>query len=162
MGLDMYFEANKRHYISYGAWDKEEGKPDNTNYPEALKALADYIEERNFKSTTIKESYQIGYFRKFNALHNYIVVNYADGEDDCREIYLGKSDIEELKAVCDEVLQDRNKAPELLPTQEGFFFGSTVYDDWYFQDVANASELFSLILESIDFNDWDISYQASW
>ena len=88
MGLDMYYYARTKNklniedlkddnYQSFSRWDKEENKEDKTNYPEDLKELGDYIFERNFKSSFIDEDdglyyYQIGYFRKFNALHKYM------------------------------------------------------------------------------------------
>lgn len=200
MGLDMYFEAVKHEYKSYASYSIEDGKADETNYPEGLEVLADYIYKRNFKSMTVKTSYQIGYFRKFNALHNYIVQHYTDGEDNCREVYLEKENIIEMKDICEgiskaylemiaakkysdeakelelsdaeQVAAERNfedlntallnLAETLLPTAAGFFFGSTMYDEWYFSDVLDAADLFKLILDTVDFEKWHISYQASW
>ena len=57
-------------------------------------------------------------------------------------------------AVADEVSM-------ILPTQGGFFFGSTVYDIWYISDVADAVRTFKSIV-----NEWDDDakywYEASW
>lgn len=96
MGLDMYFYARKTTYKSFSKW----GKPDRANevnYPEDLKTFSDYIYDRNFKSVQTEIRYQIGYFRKFNALHSYIVKTFADGIDNCQDIILYKEDVEQIK-----------------------------------------------------------------
>ena len=153
MGLDMYLYATK--YESRSNWRNDERKG---FYPEELKSLEEDIWERNFLSKHIK--HQIGYWRKFNALHNYIVKNFADGVDDCREIYLYKEDIEKVLQVLKDAKNNKEKAPELLPTQSGFFFGSTDYDEYYWDDVKYSIELFEKVLELPD--DYSIYYDASW
>ncbi len=40
-------------------------------------------------------------------------------------------------------------AEEELPTQNGFFFCSTKYDDWYFEDCKDALDLFTKMKELI-------------
>ena len=104
-----------------------------------------------------------------------MVKNYANGKDDCRKIYLDVEDVEKLLEVCKEVAADHSKAPNLLPTQEGFFFGCTDYDDWYFKDVEYTIDLLQKVIklakkptEKEDQNSaircygWEIIYQASW
>lgn len=162
MGLDMYIEARKSNYKSYSRWDAEEGKKDLTNYPEDLSEMADYISKRNFKSTSLEEYYQIGYFRKFNALHKWIVHNLADDVDECQRIMLTREDMQKIREICIEILADSSKAPTLLPTGEGFFFGGTDYDEYYMHNVQEAFELFSKILDTVDLKEYDIIYQASW
>ena len=164
MGLDMYFYARKTTYKSFSKWDN----PDSTNevnYPEDLKTFSDYIYDRNFKSVQTETIYQIGYFRKFNALHSYIVKTFADGIDNCQDIILYKEDVEQIKKVLDEVLnahQQVEKAKELLPTQSGFFFGGTDYDEYYFEDVKDAADLMQNFLDNFDFESYQLVYQASW
>lgn len=46
--------------------------------------------------------------------------------------------ITDLLDKCNKVLADHSKAEELLPTMDGFFFGSTEYDDYYFDDVEEV------------------------
>ena len=172
MGLDMYLYMGK--YESAHRHDVKEGKNlPKDFYPEELKELEEDTLKYNFLS---KETlYQVGYWRKFNALHSWIVKNYAGGEDDCRKIYLEVEGVEKLLEICKEVAADHSKAPDLLPTQEGFFFGCTDYDDWYFKDVEYTINLLQkvikLVKEPIKEKDqnsavrcfgWDIIYQASW
>jgi hypothetical protein len=67
------------------------------------------------------------------------------------------------------VLADRTKADELLPTEGGFFFGGTEYDEYYFQDLEytqrRLTELLPLMKRKNDkgYHDNDTAvYQASW
>ncbi len=40
-----------------------------------------------------------------------------------------------LLEVCKQVAADPSKAEELLPTQSGFFFGGTEYDEYYMNSI---------------------------
>ncbi len=98
-------------------------------------------------------------WRKANAIHAYIVGNHADG-DDCTPIELDRDSIKELRDRCTDVLSDRSLAPELLPTSSGFFFGSTEYDDWYFEELERTEKELTELLRD---KTWDyLEYQASW
>jgi hypothetical protein len=48
----------------------------------------------------------------------------------------------------------------LLPTQSGFFFGSTEFDEWYWQDVKSTIEIIDKCLKMDD--TWSFKYQSSW
>lgn len=163
MGLDMYFYARKTTYKSFSEWDQNR-KVDETNYPKDLKIFSDYIYDRNFKSVETETRYQIGYFRKFNALHSYIVKTFANGVDNCQDIILYKEDVEKIKKVLDDVLEanTEEKAKELLPTQSGFYFGGTDYDEFYFEDVKDAADLMQSFLDNFDFENYQLVYRASW
>lgn len=99
----------------------------------------------------------VAYWRKANQIHRWILENTNQKEDDCRKIYLEGSVLKKLVAVCEEVLADHSKAQELLPVQEGFFFGSYEYDEWYFQDLENTIKMLKDIKEEEEY-----VYQASW
>ena len=124
-----------------------------------------------------EEGVEIGYWRKFNALHNYIVNEFNGGTDDCSEIPLSEQDLEQLLDVLTKVSKDHSLAPTLLPTQSGFFFDSLEYDEWYFKRVDYSIEVFTEALEflkgkdsvsrenedgTIEYTDYKISYEASW
>ena len=83
---------------------------------------------------TKKKCSEIGYFRKVNFLVNFFK---KKGFDVPNQIPLAikREDAEELLSKCEEVLKDHSKGPELLPTMSGFFFGSTDYDNYYYDDV---------------------------
>ena len=148
MGLDMYLYA-KRYRSTLRKEDIE--------YPEELKDF-----EVGYRS--VYEEYKIGYWRKFNALHNFIVEKCADGVDDCRETYIPEEIIKEIVKNCEEILENnsKEKAEELMPTKSGFFFGSLDYDEYYFQDLEYTYNLFKKILDDGLTGEYDIMYNASW
>jgi len=49
-----------------------------------------------------------------------------------------------------------------LPTQSGFFFGSTEYDDYYTQDLEYTIDVISSILMNPDYKDASFYYRSSW
>ena len=53
-------------------------------------------------------------------------------------------------------------AAELLPTQDGFFFGSTEYDQWYMADIEETIEILTKALETTDFDREMVVYTSSW
>jgi hypothetical protein len=55
-------------------------------------------------------------------------------------------------------IEDPNVAKELLPTTEGFFFGSTDYNQYYLQDIEETIE----ILERAIAEGGDYYYHSSW
>ena len=76
------------------------------------------------------------YFRKVNFLFKY----YEDrGKmyDQCYA-FTDADDIDDIIDRCERILKDQSLAHSLLPTQSGFFFGSTDYDNWYFSDVKDC------------------------
>ena len=59
-------------------------------------------------------------------------------------------------------IKDPSVAKELLPTTRGFFFGGTDYDEWYLEDIEDTIKQITEILETTDFDNEYITYQASW
>lgn len=78
----------------------------------------------------------ICYFRKVNLLFAYF-----ENEGLMIDQYFAFMDKETCLDIidrCKRVLADHSLAGELLPTQSGFFFGSTNYDEWYYHDVEDV------------------------
>jgi hypothetical protein len=105
------------------------------------------------KVSEITES--VGYWRKANAIHKWFVDNIQEGEDDCREYEVSFEQLQELKKLCKQVL--KTKKFQLLPPQEGFFFGSADADEYYYQDLKKTVK----IIDQLD-KDGDYVYRASW
>ena len=61
-----------------------------------------------------------------------------------------------------EYIEDSEIAEELLPTQDGFFFGGTNYDQWYLQDINDTINIITHALETTDFDKEMIVYGSSW
>lgn len=152
MGLDMYLRAKK--YIGGQYEHNVEGRV----VSEALKKLL------NIGMDTTEITFHVHDWRKANAIHRWFVDNVQDGEDDCKEYYVSIKQLEELFVTCKQVMEDKSKAPELLPTQEGFFFGGTEYDDNYFSDVEETIKVLSPIVvsEAIKRSDLEYYYSSSW
>ena len=53
-------------------------------------------------------------------------------------------------------------AEELLPTQDGFFFGSTNYDEYYMADIEDTIDILQHALDTVDFDREMVVYSASW
>lgn len=79
----------------------------------------------------------VGYFRKVNFLVKYFESLGFDVEHQT-PLYITKEQAIELRNRCQMVLDDHSQAEELLPTMDGFFFGSTDYDEYYFEDVEQV------------------------
>jgi len=109
----------------------------------------------NFLECCYKDS--DAYFRKVNFVYKYFEPKL---EDEC--CLVSKTDLEDLIARCDAVLNNHDLAESLLPTTSGFFFGSTEYDDWYFADVKDARSQFKKLLRGFH-DDTDVIYVVmSW
>jgi hypothetical protein len=57
------------------------------------------------------------------------------------------------------VIKDPSTAQRLLPTQVGFFFGSTEYDQWYLQDLERTKQI---IEDALKDPNGDYEYGSSW
>lgn len=130
------------------------------------------------------------YWRKFNALHSWFVNHYDNpGEDDCEPHSVSVGDMFSLMDILEEVMSykkylepipdiDDNEdgfwkeirdekiceqLDNLLQPQSGFFFGSTDYDNWYFDNVERT--LNALKEAEDDMKSGEIEkfiYRASW
>lgn len=59
-------------------------------------------------------------------------------------------------------IENPTVAQELLPTVSGFFFGSTEYDQWYYEDVKDTVEIIEKVLATTDFEHEIVMYSSSW
>lgn len=147
MGLDIYFHKAKRT-----EWERFQNE------------LSDYENLPENKQDEVENPYrtfnpqEVGYFRKVNFLMSFF--NY-DGNCEYKEI--AREELQALRDACEEIsemkpikvevhkypyggvtevkeysLADQERCAELLPTQSGFFFGSTDYNEWYFADVKEV------------------------
>ena len=95
MGIDMWVKGEKYFWTDW--------KNPDTNRKEDGDKLCNLFVE-------------LGYWRKHPNLHGFIVKSFADGEDECQDIYLTKEDIKKIL--------DANEKG-LFPTTGGFFFGKS-------------------------------------
>ena len=97
------------------------------------------------------------YFRKVNFIYKYFQFKLVD-----EQCFIEKEDLLDIIERCEKVLADDTQAEELLPTQCGFFFGSTDYDDYYFDNVADCKKQMEHLLEDFDDNTDIIYVVMSW
>jgi hypothetical protein len=160
MGLDMYL--SKKTYVKN--WDHY--SPEEVNEITVKKGGQPHPDIKAERVSYIVE--QVGYWRKFNALHQWFVDNCQNGVDECQESYVSE---EQLKELLEEVLipiheafksgdiDNANQiAQDLLPTQGGFFFGGLEYNEYYFKDIENTIEILKGLVEE----GGDFYYQSSW
>ena len=108
---------------------------------------------------------EVGYWRKENHIHKWFVDNCQGGIDECQEVEVPKEKLEELLVTCLDILNNKDNqslAESQLPTQAGFFFGGTEYDESYFDGVQSTIEILQKVLEETDFEESVITYQSSW
>lgn len=102
----------------------------------------------------------IGEFRKVNFLIPFFEEQLGYEIKNLHKVRIYKEDAEELLRRCSAVLYDHSKAEELLPTQKGFFFGNTDYNDHYFEDVESVRDYVKdTLLPEFDKLDSDESIQ---
>ena len=164
MGLDMYLEIRREEYVSHYT----KSKTLKREYPKFLQD--NFPNLPPIQSVSRKTYFEVGYWRKANAIHNWFVENCGGGEDTCQQMYVSLEKLEALLDICKQVSKDHGLAQVLLPTQDGFFFGSTEYDDWYFDKIEDTIKIVEPVIEFLKnitdkckSNDWwDVVYQASW
>ena len=169
MGLDMYLEIRKDEYRS--KYHQDKGSDLALEYP---KDITDFIPIPTDLTISRQTNYQVGYWRKANHIHNWFMQNCAERNeydnpiDDCRPIRITVGALEKLLDTCKKVLEDHSLASSLLPTQSGFFFGSTEYDEYYFGEIERTIKIIEPVLKfakhklEIEDYDWEVYYQASW
>jgi len=96
------------------------------------------------------------YFRKVNFIYAYFKNKLVE-----EEAWVEKSDLEDLISRCEKVLANHTLADELLPTQSGFFFGSTDYDEWYYHDVRDCLKQMKKLLKGLK-DDEQLFVRMSW
>ena len=152
MGLDMYLYkdtyigANYEHRNVQGVINLTSGI-DN-----------DEVHINFNRVVSIRE--QVAYWRKANHIHKWFVDNVQDGNDDCGTHFVSRDALVKLYRICREVILKPSDAEKLLPTEDGFFFGSTDYDDYYMSDVTYTADMIDSLLAEGE--DDEFYYHASW
>lgn len=149
MGLDMFLY--KRKYVKN--W---EHTPEEDKHTVTVEQNGKVLTQWDNPTYIVKE---VAYWRKFNALHGFIVEHFNNGKDDCSPIPLDLEDLKTIHNQLEKAYADNNHT--LLPPTSGFFFGNTEVDDYYWSDIRDAIEVFK---DLINMEDADVYYEyhASW
>lgn len=177
MGLDMYLRASISLPTTEFTGERDNKNRAITYTPALTQGIAslcgvssDKLPEFNRVTVTIP----VGYWRKANWIHAWFIKDQP--EDDCDPIEVSLEQLNELDAICKQVLankSDPEKCAELLPTRGGFFFGPTDLMDsetfeWYIDDVKHTRKIIAncrQLAESMERATKDspcFEYQASW
>jgi len=109
-------------------------------------------------------------WRKANAIHAWFVEEVQEGNDDCKSYWVPRETVQKLldlivTALASRKIDDRgnitHEAETVLPTQGGFFFGSTDYDEYYWEDLESTEKELKELLNKTP-EDWDFEYGSSW
>ena len=143
MGLDMYLNAKRF------LWHNEEALSEDIahHFPE--------LKGRRVKELIVEAMY----WRKANAIHAWFVKHCQEGEDDCGNYYVGREQLEELRQLILEALA--NKDASKLPPQDGFFFGNTDVDLYYWETLRSTEAGLARCLEEFP-DSWEFEYHSSW
>lgn len=144
MGLDMYLSAKK--YL----WQtKDEDQH-----------IANEIQQQiNVRRRVRELVIEAAYWRKANQIHNWFVDNVQDGIDECQPHYVSREKLKDLLNTCRVAIDRKDK--NLLPPQEGFFFGSTEIDDDYWNGIKYTAMEIETLLSELD-DSWEFEYCSSW
>ena len=144
MGLDMYLSA-KKFLWSFNESDTQ-----------VSKEIQDKINvNRRVKEVVIEAAY----WRKANQIHSWFVDNVQDGIDECEPHHVSREQLQELLNTCRIAIDRKDK--NLLPPQEGFFFGSTEINDDYWNDIKYTAIEIETLLAELD-DSWEFEYCAGW
>ena len=163
----------------------------NTDKPELyaeIKNLAGLkdLPTPDFSNVVVKS--MVGYWRKANAIHGWIVDRCGKGVDECQTIYLSDEDLLNLRNDCIKALANPSREYQIennkvfyqlcdylnkleqpitvenyenpLQPVEGFFFGGNELSDYYFYQLEYTIDLITSLLESDQ--ELNFTYQASW
>ena len=165
MGLDMYLHAKK--YVEKINWEKLDRDNDiGLDSPEVVNPLWNDIVNTAQMSDVATDIYGVhvevtcAYWRKANQIHKWFVDNVQGGNDNCGEYYVSQNKLEELLALVNRALAERN--PTLLSPQGGFFFGSTDIDEWYWRDLENTKTKLERIFDLPQLSNLSFYYSSSW
>ena len=149
MRLDMYLEA-KLHLPPY----------DTGLAPvrEAIERAIGYTPptEKPDNDATLMEitgvTVRVGYWRKFDPLHQWFVSNVQEGHDDCRPAYIAPDVLDVLEEQLDQVNDDPDSAGEhFVSEDDGPMMKGDI--DYTLRIVVQAKKLQE--------RGWDIYYRAS-
>lgn len=161
MGLDMYLYRTL--YVS--EYNQKADKIQSTvEVKQKDQAESKDISLLSFKLEPQEIKERVVYWRKANAIHGFFL---GENTDDCREFEVTIEQIKDLSEICTKILDDRELAPLLLPTRDGFFFGDVEYGEYYFEDIEQTKrDLERVIAQDAEAQEkgifFDYTYFASW
>lgn len=174
MGLDMFLKSMPRvKGYSFEQLVKLDDKMREFDSLNSMKGIIPNVVLKNVKKvgkyiTWYSISEQVAYWRKANQIHRWFVNIVQGGEDDCNPYEVTKDHVIMLLNDVKTVLGAKSKkdgisvAQEVLPTQSGFYFGNTEYDNLYYRNLEETETMLEKILKTFDFENNYLYYRSSW
>jgi hypothetical protein len=190
MGLDMYMNKVKKHpkhtpeemiKIAYneGYLMSREDYEDKAGikHEASSKLFMDRYEPYAYKY--VKHEWQgeitslqkrVAYWRKANQIFAWIEENCGHVENGkIGSLRITKDHCEALLKDCEKAMTHKDKALSgdtmdlemLMPTRDGFFFGDTEYDEYYFSDIEYTIQIMKEIIAETDWENETIFYEVS-
>lgn len=125
-----------------------------------IKQYEEYVHINKNRIINIEE--EIYSWRKASHIHKFFVDNVQEGVDNCDKYYVEQSVLLDLRNRCELILKDNSVAKNILPTWEGFFFGNTEYDNWYFNEIEDTKTMLDELIKQSWFKDSEFYYSSSW
>lgn len=167
MGLDMYLKTIPK----VEGYDFKGLITLDNELLEDVSILPEVVQPYAKRMTHMKEWYelsqQVSYWRKANQIHNWFVENVQNGVDDCEPYEVTEEDLVDLVDTIESVLKETmrtgvSSAAERLPITEGFFFGNSDYDEYYFEQLLSTQETINKVLNTVNFDEEYVYYRSSW
>jgi hypothetical protein len=155
MGLDMYL--TKKTYVKN--WNHKNDK-------HSVSVKLNGKKRKDIQTERVSEIVEdVMYWRKANHIHNWFVSNCQGGVDECQEARVSLDQLKELSELCKKVVDEKD--PSLMETVQGFFFGSTDYDQYYYDMCTETHEVIENLLKELEDNpekafNPTFYYQSSW
>ncbi|WP_280770857.1 hypothetical protein [Salipaludibacillus daqingensis] len=120
------------------------------------------INKKESDSNVMSNEDVVLYWRKANQIHHWFVQNIQEGEDKCEVYEVTHQDLIRLYNTCRSALRQKDRAHEILPTLDGFFFGSTAYDKYFFNELKRTKDELKNIITTFDFKKGKLYYTSWW
>jgi hypothetical protein len=154
----MYLFRTKKtnHSVKeLNALDRYDLSPDDEDVKDFLPLYDSKYEDGRY--SIFKE---VSYWRKFNALHSWFVTNVQIGVDDCGSYEVSQDHIDDLLLTLENTLAYRDPT-DMMPVS-GFFFGSTIVDEYYWQNMEDTYDKIYNISTTFDWEKERLFYMSSW
>ena len=142
----MYLSA-KRYLFSFNEHDK---------------ALADKIDAEVGASSlghTNEIRKEAFYWRKAWAIHHWFVMNAQRGEDDCKEYWVERYQLQELLDILKKVDKNPSLAEDILPLQSDDDEGK----EWELDQIRRTIPALDKLINDESLKEkWDFYYSSSW
>lgn len=157
INIDCRKNKDKKEFL---IWLKDQSS-------EPTKLIVSDSEIENMTEMVEKDAYVFDredafYWRKANQIREWFVNNLKEPVDNCQISSVSKDELDKLIKDCMKVLENRENAKDIIPTSEGFFFGGTEYDEYYFQDIIDTLYGMIKLMESTDWDNEGLYYTEWW